>query len=109
MVPAITARDEMIAPAPGTARTGPPVPPRTKVIAPEEPRERTIAVAPVRVVVLRSAATRGAALIVPAVTVPVEIELVTSVLRDLGSALAGRARRGRPVGRRVGVDIAGRT
>ncbi len=37
MVPAITARDEMIAPAPGTARTGPPVPATSAVIVPEDP------------------------------------------------------------------------
>lgn len=37
MVPAMTARDEMIATAPGIARTGPPVPPTTAVIVPQGP------------------------------------------------------------------------
>ncbi len=39
MVPAITARDEMIAPAPGTARTGPTDPPRHEVTVPAVPRD----------------------------------------------------------------------
>jgi hypothetical protein len=109
MVPAITARDEMIAPAPGTARTGPPAPPTTAVT---DPGVRVTAgnsvadPAPVSVAGGRGPGGRPAARRAPraprvAVTpaaAPGRAEMLIAVTTGVvtPARAAGRARRGRP-------------